>query len=62
MVMTLDKSILRNKSSSKFWHHQNYVILITLFSKESFLFAVKAFICLHKTKTFYLGKELTFTN
>ena len=50
--LTLTKTVVN------FWHHQNYVILITLFSKENFLFDVNAFICLRKIQ-FLLGKGVT---
>ena len=46
------------KTVVNFWHHQNYVILITLFSKENLLFHANAFICLRKIQ-FLLGKEVT---
>ena len=55
MVMKLGKSILRNKNSSKFWHRQNYVILITLFSKENFFFCCKRLYLFTQNKLF-IGK------
>ena len=58
MVIKLGKSILRNKNNSKFGHHQNYVILSTLFSKENFLFAVNAFICLKEVAFYKLPQQV----
>ena len=58
MVIKLGKSILHNKNGRKFWHRQTYVILITLFSKESFLFAVNAY--LFTQNKVFIGKGSCF--